>query len=65
MASTGEVSSGECSGSGSTAYGHSDYQQYQGLQPELFFKMSHEIYNYGEGYVDRKSGCRSQSQVDL
>ena len=50
-ASTGEVSSGECSGSGSTAYGHSDYQQYQGLQPELFFKMSHEIYNYGEGYV--------------
>ncbi|KAF3561088.1 hypothetical protein DY000_02012900, partial [Brassica cretica] len=50
-ASTGEVSSGECSGSGSTAYGHSDYQQYQGLQPELFFKMSHEIYNYGEGYT--------------
>ncbi|KAG5383067.1 hypothetical protein IGI04_034537 [Brassica rapa subsp. trilocularis] len=48
-ASAGEVSSGECSGSGSTAYGHSDYQQYQGLQPELFFKMSHEIYNYGEG----------------
>lgn len=23
----------------------------QGLQPELFFKMSHEIYNYGEGQV--------------
>lgn len=22
-----------------------------GLQPELFFKMSHDIYNYGEGYV--------------
>lgn len=21
----------------------------QGLQPELFFKMSHDIYNYGEG----------------
>ena len=20
-----------------------------GLQPELFFKMSHDIYNYGEG----------------
>ena len=25
--------------------------QQQGLQPELFFKMSHDIYNYGEGYV--------------
>jgi len=23
--------------------------QPQGLQPELFFKMSHDIYNYGEG----------------
>jgi hypothetical protein len=23
--------------------------QQQGLQPELFFKMSHDIYNYGEG----------------
>jgi len=23
----------------------------KGLQPELFFKMSHDIYNYGEGYV--------------
>lgn len=22
-----------------------------GLQPELFFKMSHDIYNYGEGSV--------------
>lgn len=52
-ASAAEVNSGECSGGGdsSTAYGNSDYQQYQGLQPELFFKMSHEIYNYGEGYV--------------
>lgn len=25
--------------------------QPKGLQPELFFKMSHEIYNYGEGYA--------------
>ena len=24
-------------------------QPSQGLQPELFFKMSHDIYNYGEG----------------
>jgi hypothetical protein len=21
------------------------------MNPELFFKMSHEVYNYGEGYV--------------
>ncbi|KAL8230073.1 hypothetical protein R6Q57_014973 [Mikania cordata] len=34
----------------SPAYGHHEYHHYQGLQPELFFKMSHEIYNYGEGY---------------
>lgn len=42
-----------CSGA-SSVYGNSScdqFQQYQGLQPELFFKMSHEIYNYGEGYV--------------
>ena len=24
-------------------------QEVKGLQPELFFKMSHDIYNYGEG----------------
>lgn len=45
-ASAAEMSSGECSGGGG-----SEFQQYQGLQPELFFKMSHEIYNYGEGSV--------------
>ncbi|CAI9278331.1 unnamed protein product [Lactuca saligna] len=32
---------------------HDQYQQYQGLQPELFFKMSHEIYNYGEGIIGK------------
>ncbi|KAI9111575.1 hypothetical protein K1719_017265 [Acacia pycnantha] len=26
---------------------------HQGLQPELFFKMSHEIYNYGEGLIGK------------
>jgi hypothetical protein len=24
-------------------------EELKGLQPELFFKMSHDIYNYGEG----------------
>ena len=28
--------------------------QLKGLQPELFFKMSHEIYNYGEGWAGRR-----------
>jgi hypothetical protein len=28
---------------------HQQQQPPQGLQPELFFKMSHDIYNYGEG----------------
>ncbi|XP_042057028.1 protein RICE SALT SENSITIVE 3-like [Salvia splendens] len=27
--------------------------EYQGLQPDLFFKMSHEIYNYGEGLIGK------------
>ena len=36
---------GEFPGS-SVVYG---LQPCRGLQPELFFKMSHEIYNYGEG----------------
>ncbi|KAL2492220.1 Serine/threonine-protein kinase WNK (With No Lysine)-related [Abeliophyllum distichum] len=44
-ASTTEINPSECQ-AGSLVY---EYQHYQGLQPELFFKMSHEIYNYGEG----------------
>lgn len=44
-----EINSGDCPTS--SVYGNCEFQPYQGLQPELFFKMSHEIYNYGEGYV--------------
>lgn len=44
-----EVNSGDCPTS--SVYGNCEFQPYQGLQPELFFKMSHEIYNYGEGYA--------------
>ncbi|XP_076935385.1 protein RICE SALT SENSITIVE 3-like [Bidens hawaiensis] len=47
-ASTGETSSADCS-----PYANHKYQQYLGLQPELFFKMSHEIYNYGEGLMGK------------
>lgn len=32
-------------------YEPGDVAQLGGLQPEIFFKMSHEIYNFGEGYV--------------
>ncbi|CAI8583744.1 unnamed protein product [Vicia faba] len=42
-------SGGDCPNSSSLVYGNCELiQPYQGLQPELFFKMSHEIYNYGE-----------------
>ncbi|KAF8106173.1 hypothetical protein N665_0146s0019 [Sinapis alba] len=60
-----EVSSSECSGGGggSTAYRNSDYQQYQGIQPELFFKMSHEIYNYGEGLIGKVAADHSHKWI--
>lgn len=49
--STAEMNSADhCPPAGTqSVYGNCEYQQYQGLQPDLFFKMSHEIYNYGEG----------------
>lgn len=37
----------------STVYSTCEYQPFHGLQPELFFKMSHEIYNYGEGLIGK------------
>lgn len=33
--------------------GREEPQSPKGLQPELFFKMSHEIYNYGEGLIGK------------
>jgi hypothetical protein len=39
---------GDCEAAVQDAVKH-QHQQAQGLQPELFFKMSHDIYNYGEG----------------
>ncbi|XP_052184403.1 protein RICE SALT SENSITIVE 3-like [Diospyros lotus] len=50
-ASTSEVTVGDCPSS--SVYGNCEYQHFQGLQPELFFKMSHEIYNYGEGLIGK------------
>ncbi|CAL5052078.1 unnamed protein product [Urochloa decumbens] len=38
-------------------------QQPQGLQPELFFKMSHDIYNYGEGLIGKVAADHSHKWV--
>ncbi|KAI5679170.1 hypothetical protein M9H77_10120 [Catharanthus roseus] len=38
-------------------------QHYQGLQPELFFKMSHEIYNYGEGLIGKVAADHSHKWI--
>uniref|UniRef100_A0A7N0VGA9 Transcription factor MYC/MYB N-terminal domain-containing protein n=1 Tax=Kalanchoe fedtschenkoi TaxID=63787 RepID=A0A7N0VGA9_KALFE len=55
-----ELSSGDCP----TTDSHScEFQQFQGLQPELFFKMSHEIYNYGEGLIGKVAADQSHKWV--
>ncbi|KAL8150208.1 hypothetical protein V2J09_020016 [Rumex salicifolius] len=41
----------------------SDFQPFQGLQPELFFKMSHEIYNYGEGLIGKVAADHSHKWI--
>ncbi|XP_022862459.1 protein RICE SALT SENSITIVE 3-like, partial [Olea europaea var. sylvestris] len=58
-ASTAEINPSECPAS-SSVY---DYQHYQGLQPELFFKMSHEIYNYGEGLIGKVAADHSHKWI--
>ncbi|XP_055806732.1 protein RICE SALT SENSITIVE 3 [Solanum dulcamara] len=60
-ASTAEMNGNECPGSSSNNYG--EYQQYQGLQPELFFKMSHEIYNYEEGIIGKVAADHSHKWI--
>ncbi|XAR65045.1 hypothetical protein NMG60_11009001 [Bertholletia excelsa] len=60
-ASTPETTAGECPGS--SVYGNCEYQHYQGLQPELFFKMSHEIYNYGEGLIGKVAADLSHKWI--
>ncbi|XP_073053806.1 protein RICE SALT SENSITIVE 3-like isoform X1 [Primulina eburnea] len=60
-ASTAEMNTGECSGS--SVYGNCEYQHYQGLQPELFFKMSHEIYNYGESLIGKVAADRTHKWI--
>ncbi|XP_062222047.1 protein RICE SALT SENSITIVE 3-like [Phragmites australis] len=38
-------------------------QEVKGLQPELFFKMSHDIYNYGEGLIGKVAADHSHKWV--
>ncbi|KAG5062040.1 hypothetical protein AAZX31_02G030700 [Glycine max] len=56
-----EINSGDCSTP--PAYGNCEFQPYQGLQPELFFKMSHEIYNYGEGLIGKVAADHSHKWI--
>ncbi|XP_072977537.1 protein RICE SALT SENSITIVE 3-like [Typha angustifolia] len=58
---------GFCNFSASTSeqgmVGDCEVQQMRGLQPELFFKMSHEIYNYGEGLIGKVAADHSHKWV--
>ncbi|KAI3981493.1 hypothetical protein MKX01_007420 [Papaver californicum] len=61
-ASMAEADSGDCTGS--SAYnGNCEFQPFKGLQPELFFKMSHEIYNYGEGLIGKVAADRNHKWI--
>ncbi|KAE8730254.1 hypothetical protein F3Y22_tig00003041pilonHSYRG01219 [Hibiscus syriacus] len=60
-ASAAEINSGDCSSS--SVHGSGEFQHYPGLQPELFFKMSHEIYNYGEGLIGKVAADHSHKWI--
>ncbi|XP_042469372.1 protein RICE SALT SENSITIVE 3-like [Zingiber officinale] len=51
------------SSSSSSSSAYEEYCQVKGLQPELFFKMSHEIYNYGEGFIGKVAADESHKYV--
>ncbi|XP_057485759.1 protein RICE SALT SENSITIVE 3-like [Actinidia eriantha] len=59
----GASTAGDCPSS--SVYGNSgEYQHHQlGLQPDLFFKMSHEIYNYGEGVIGKVAADHSHKWI--
>ncbi|XP_043723815.1 protein RICE SALT SENSITIVE 3-like isoform X2 [Telopea speciosissima] len=61
-ASMAEIDSGDLPSS--SVYGNNyEFQHLKGLQPELFFKMSHEIYNYGEGLIGKVAADHSHKWV--
>ncbi|KAL5987603.1 hypothetical protein ACLOJK_035352 [Asimina triloba] len=57
-----EMESSSCSG-GPLGYGNCELQHLKGLQPDLFFKMSHEIYNYGEGLIGKVASDHSHKWI--
>ncbi|KAL5723644.1 hypothetical protein ACHQM5_007018 [Ranunculus cassubicifolius] len=61
FAASTEVDSTDCAGP--SVYVNSEFQHLKGLQPELFFKMSHEIYNYGEGLIGKVAAEHSHKWV--
>ncbi|XP_074309835.1 protein RICE SALT SENSITIVE 3 [Silene latifolia] len=64
--STAEMNAGgeypASSASSSANYGNCE-GYFQSLQPELFFKMSHEIYNYGEGLIGKVAADHSHKWI--
>ncbi|PUZ61499.1 hypothetical protein GQ55_4G280500 [Panicum hallii var. hallii] len=56
---------GDCEAAAAAAQdaAHQQQPQPQGLQPELFFKMSHDIYNYGEGLIGKVAADHSHKWV--
>ncbi|XP_058112209.1 protein RICE SALT SENSITIVE 3 isoform X2 [Magnolia sinica] len=57
-----EFDSSSCTG-GPLVYSNCEFQHLKGLQPEVFFKMSHEIYNYGEGLIGKVAADHSHKWV--
>uniref|UniRef100_A0ACD5VCF7 Uncharacterized protein n=2 Tax=Avena sativa TaxID=4498 RepID=A0ACD5VCF7_AVESA len=55
---------GAAGGAGAASYADCEAQELkQSLQPELFFKMSHDIYNYGEGLIGKVAADHSHKWV--
>ncbi|KAJ3677483.1 hypothetical protein LUZ60_003207 [Juncus effusus] len=44
-------------------YKTSEDLELRGLQPEIFFKMSHEIYNYGEGLIGKVASDKNHKWI--
>lgn len=63
------ATSAACSQEGAGAAAYADCEAAaaqevrQSLQPELFFKMSHDIYNYGEGLIGKVAADHSHKWV--
>ncbi|RLN11413.1 hypothetical protein C2845_PM09G08180 [Panicum miliaceum] len=66
---TAAAYAGDCEAAAAAAAQEAAKHQHQqppqplGLQPELFFKMSHDIYNYGEGLIGKVAADHSHKWV--